>query len=88
MKAHICVEQTAIDLRQLGYDVHVVADCSLSRSSEDRLLAFERMKQIGCFITTSESVIFKLLKDKNHKNFNTVRKLVTNTSAPTDLSKL
>lgn len=77
-----------MDLRQLGYDVHVVADCSMSRSLEDRMLAFERMKQIGCFITTSESVIFKLLKDKNHSSFNEVRKLVSNTSVPTDLSKL
>lgn len=75
-----------MDLRSLGYDVHVVADCSMARSLEDRHLAFERMRQIGCFVTTSESVIFKLMKDKNHESFNTVRKFVMNTSVETGLA--
>lgn len=88
IEAHICVEQTAIDLRGLGYDIHVVADCSMSRSPEDRALALERLKQIGCFVTTSESIIFKLMKDKNHPKFNDLRKLVTQVSADTGLAKL
>lgn len=75
-----------MDLRSLGYDVHVVADCSMARSLEDRHLAFERMKQIGCFVTTSESVIFKLMKDKNNEHFNNVRKLVMETSVETGLA--
>lgn len=74
-----------MDLRSLGYDVHVVADCSMARSLEDRHLAFERMKQIGCILTTSESVIFKLMKDKNHEKFNDVRKLVMAPSLETGL---
>lgn len=86
LETHICVEQTAMDFRNLGYDVHVVADCSMSRSMEDRVLAFERLKQIGCFVTTSESVIFKLMKDKNHGKFNDLRKLVATTSVDTELS--
>lgn len=87
-KAHICVEQTAMDLRSAGVDVHIVADCSTSRSPEDRALAFERLRQIGCFVTTSENVIFKLLKTKDNPCFNVVRKLVSETSAPTELAKL
>uniref|UniRef100_A0A336MNS6 Isochorismatase domain-containing protein 1 n=1 Tax=Culicoides sonorensis TaxID=179676 RepID=A0A336MNS6_CULSO len=88
LEAHICVEQTAMDFLKDGLAVHVVADCSVSRSLEDRSLALERLKQIGCFVTTSENVIFKLMKDKNHPEFNQVRKLVTETSADTGLSKL
>uniref|UniRef100_A0A336MHZ2 Isochorismatase domain-containing protein 1 n=1 Tax=Culicoides sonorensis TaxID=179676 RepID=A0A336MHZ2_CULSO len=88
LEAHICVEQTAMDFLKDGLAVHVVADCSVSRSLEDRALALERLKQIGCFVTTSENVIFKLMKDKNHPEFNQVRKLVTETSAETGLSKL
>lgn len=77
-----------MDLRTAGIDVHVVADCSTSRSPEDRALAFERLRQIGCFVTTSENVIFKLLKTKDNPSFNIVRKLVTEASVPTELAKL
>ncbi|XP_037027084.1 isochorismatase domain-containing protein 1-like [Bradysia coprophila] len=88
IEAHICVEQTAMDFRAQGIEVHVVADCSLSRSLDDRTLAFERLKQIGCFVTTSENVIFKLLKTKDNPKFNDVRKYVSEVSADTGLSKL
>jgi isochorismate hydrolase len=86
LEAHICIEQTSLDfLATEKYNVHIVADCVLSRSLEDRLFALERMKNCGCFITTSENVIFKLLRDANHENFNAVRKLVTEPSAYTGL---
>lgn len=88
LEAHICLEQSAIDLRARGFETHIVADCSMSRSLEDRALAFKRMQQYGCHITTSESVIFKLMKDKNHPKFNVVRKLVTDVSEDTGLAKL
>lgn len=88
LEAHICVEQTAIDLLARDYQIHLVADCSMSRTQEDRFLAFKRLQQSGCFVTTSESVIFKLMKDKNHPKFDVVRKLVTNVSQDTGLAKL
>lgn len=81
LESHICVEQTAMDLLSTGkYDVHVVADCVLSRTFGDRAMALERLRDMGCIVTSSENVIFKLLKDKNHPKFNEVRKLVTSTS--------
>ncbi|RXG70947.1 Isochorismatase domain-containing protein 1 [Armadillidium vulgare] len=83
--AHVCVEQTAIDLVSRGFTVHVVADCCSSRSQEDRFLAFQRLKQIGCYITTSETVLFKLLKGKDHPKFKEVAALVKTTSQPTEL---
>lgn len=76
LEAHVCVENTAIDLRKDGYEVHTVADCCTSRTQEDRLLALERMKSIGCHISTSETVIFKLLKDAKHKEFKNVQSLI------------
>ncbi|CAG0889011.1 unnamed protein product [Darwinula stevensoni] len=76
IEAHVCVEQTAIDLKSLGYDVHVVADATSSRSQEDRMLAFQRLQQIGCFITTHENVLFKLIRSKDHPKFKEVQKLI------------
>lgn len=43
-QAHVCVEQTAIELRARGLQVHIVADATTSRTQEDRLLAFEVSK--------------------------------------------
>lgn len=85
IEAHVCIEQTAMDLIRLGYSVHIAADCTMSRSLEDRALALERMKNLGCHISTSENIIFKLMKDKNHPAFNSVRKLVMETSVETGL---
>lgn len=86
IESHICVEQTALELLATDkYAVHIVADCVLSRSHEDRMLALERLRSCGCIITTSENVMFKLMKDKEHPKFNDVRKLVTEPSCPTGL---
>lgn len=86
LEGHICVEQTALELLASDkYVVHVVADCVLSRSQEDRMLALERLRACGCIIATSENVIFKLMKDKEHPKFNDVRKLVTEPSSVTGL---
>lgn len=82
LETHICVEQTAMDLLSLErFSVHIVADCVLSRSSEDRMFALNRLEKMGCVITSSENVLFKLIKDKNHTKFNDIRKLVTEPSA-------
>ncbi|XP_076045080.1 isochorismatase domain-containing protein 1-like isoform X3 [Oratosquilla oratoria] len=86
IETHVCVEQTAIDLLSRGVKVHVVADCCSSRSQEDRTLALQRLQQVGCFITTSESVLFKLLGDKEHPKFKEVANLVKTTSQPTGLT--
>ena len=40
-QAHVCVEQTAMDLFSRGIRVHIVADATTSRSQENRMLAFE-----------------------------------------------
>lgn len=77
-----------MDLRDLDLDVHVVADCSLSRNADDRRLAFERMRQIGCFLTTSENVIFKQLRTTENPSFQEVRQFVMQPSVDTGLAKL
>ncbi|XP_063229281.1 isochorismatase domain-containing protein 1-like [Bacillus rossius redtenbacheri] len=85
IEAHVCIEQTAAELSARGIQVHVVADACSSRSQEDRLLAFQRLKQIGCFITTTENVIFKLIKDKEHPKFGDVRLLIKTPTPETGL---
>jgi len=81
IETHVCIQQTCLDLLEKDYEVHVVADSCSSRTLVDRMFGFERMKQSGAFITTSESVLFMLMKDAKHPNFREVQALVY-TSAP------
>lgn len=46
---------------------------------------FQRLRQIGCFVTTSENVIYKLLGDKDHPKFNDVRPIIKDTTLETGL---
>lgn len=79
LEAHICIEQSAMDFIHKNYVVHIVADCTMSRTDEDRRLAFDRMKHMGCIITTAENVVFKLLAGKSHPKFDDVRMLFIST---------
>lgn len=77
----MCVQQTALDFLEQDYDVHIVADATSSRTMTDRLIALERMRQSGAFITTSESILFMLLKDAKHEKFRDIQKIIME-SAP------
>eukprot|EP00128_Syssomonas_multiformis_P009908 Colp12_sorted_trinity150504_noHs@7836 len=76
IEAHVCVQQTALELLEHGYDVHLVADAVSSRTQTDRLLAIERMRQSGAFVTSTESVLFALLGDAKSPHFKAVSSLV------------
>jgi nicotinamidase-related amidase len=62
METHICVAQTASDLRAQGYTVRMVADAALSRRKLDWRLGLEQMAAEGCAITTAEAVAFALVQ--------------------------
>ncbi len=60
IEAHICVQQTVLDLAAMDYDVFVCADAVGSRSPLDWQLALDRMRQAGAFVTSVESAMFEL----------------------------
>jgi len=61
IEAHVCVQQTVLDLLRLSYIPFVCADAVSSRRPLDRDTALNRMRQAGAIITTTESAIFELL---------------------------
>ena len=75
IEAHICVAQTALYAAS-GYEVHVVADAVASRVPENRRIALERMSRRGITITSTEMVIYELLKRAGTDTFKEVLKLV------------
>ncbi|KAM4615247.1 isochorismatase domain-containing protein 1 [Polymixia lowei] len=81
VETHVCIQQTALDLIARGYEVHVVADSTSSRSMMDRMFALERMAHVGIIITTSEAVLLQLVADKEHLKFKEVQSIIK-ASAP------
>lgn len=61
IEAHVCVMQTALELREQGREVFVVADAVTSRRSDDRTLALARMRDHGIDIVTREMAGFEWL---------------------------
>jgi len=76
IETHVCVLQTVLDLLELGYEVHVVADAVSSRTERNRELAFDRMRQSGAFIVSTEMVLFQLLVRAKSEGFKEISELV------------
>ncbi len=76
IESHICVLQTAIDLKERGFKPVVVTDCVSSRTPENKAMALERMKQEGILLTTYESVLFELCRYAGTDAFKVISKLV------------
>lgn len=76
IEAHICLQQTVLDLLTKGYKVYVPADCTSSRSSMDKLTSLDRMRDAGAVITTYESIVYELLGDAKAEEFKAISKIV------------
>jgi nicotinamidase-related amidase len=62
IECHVCVYQTALDLISNGYNVHLVSDAVSSRTPENRQIGIDAMKSAGAHITSTEMVLFELLR--------------------------
>lgn len=76
IETHICVYQTAIDLLSSGYEVQIVTDCVSSRTLENRDLALSRMNLEGAILTSTEMVLFELLKTAKDDKFKAISAIV------------
>jgi nicotinamidase-related amidase len=76
VEAHVCVQQTVLDLLRLGFTPYVCADGVASRRPIDAAAALERMRQAGAIITTTESVTFELLGDAGNPAFKQIHNIV------------
>lgn len=76
IEAHICVLQTVIDLKSLGYQPIVVVDAISSRRIQDYEIALRRMEYEGAILTTVESILFELCRQAGMDIFKTISRLV------------
>ncbi len=75
IEAHICVAQTALAGHPL-FRVHVVGDAVASRSPGNVTVALDRMRAAGITITSTEMVIYELLRKAGTAEFKAMLPLI------------
>ncbi len=81
IESHICVQQTALELRRRGIQVVVAADCIGSRHAEDSRRAIDRMDRAGIVISTAEAIAFEWCERAGTERFKTLSRLVRDRDA-------
>ncbi len=76
IESHVCVLQTAVDLKDAGFNPVVVMDCVSSRKPENIELAKERFRFEGIMMTSMESILFELTRSSGASEFKAISKLV------------
>ena len=69
VETHICILQTALDLKDMGYDVFVVSNATSSRKSLQHLFALQRLNHNGIDVVTYEMVVFEWLEKAGTDEF-------------------
>lgn len=76
IETHVCINQTAHDLLQMEYRVHVVRDAVSSRTEPDWVTGIEKMRDSGCVITCTEAAILELTRDASRPEFKQILQIV------------
>ena len=76
IESHICVLQSALGLKQHGFDIFVIADACASRDDKNADLAYARLRQSGINIISTEMVVFELLEIAGNDEFKQISKLI------------
>ncbi len=84
IEAHVCVQQTVLDLLADGWSVLVAADAVGSRSEIDYKIALKRMESAGAALTTTEAALFECCRVAGTPEFKQISRLAQE-SAPDEV---
>lgn len=76
IEAHVCVQQTVLDLLADGWRVYVAVDAVGSRYALDRETALRRMESAGATLTTTEAALFEWCEAAGTPEFKQISRLV------------
>ena len=76
IEAHVCVQQTALDLLGNGWRVYLAVDAVGSRNPLDRETALRRMDSSGSVLTTTEAALFEWCQVAGTPEFKEISRLV------------
>lgn len=75
-ETHICMLQTALELRLQGFEVYIPFECTTSRNPLNKENGLRQMCDAGVTVGNTESLLFSLLRDAKHPAFKTISKLI------------
>jgi len=76
LEAHVCVNQTVLDLLESGIEVHVALDAVGSRFEESRQVGIEKARRAGAVITNVETALFELVGRAGTDEFKEIQRVV------------
>lgn len=76
IETHVCVYQTVLDLLANGYAVKVNQQAVSSRLKSNKKLGLHNMEQAGASITSTEMVLFELMRTAEHPQFRKISRLL------------
>jgi nicotinamidase-related amidase len=86
IESHVCVAQTSLDCLEMGIVPWIVADGVSSMDYGQVKIALPRLSKAGAIISSSDSIIFELLRDANHPKFREISNLIKKTAAETTIA--
>ncbi len=75
-ETHVCVFQSVRHFVERGWFCHVVSDAVCSRKKENWQIGLRLMDGAGATITSTETVLFDLLKGAEHPSFKAISSLL------------
>ena len=76
LETHVCVNQTAHDLLDRGFQVQLLIDCVCSRFEHDKVAGISKMQASGVVNSSIEMALFELMNGAGHEKFKEVQALV------------
>lgn len=76
IETHVCMLQTAIELRTAGRAVFLVTDATSARAAENKATALQRLASAGVHLVTTEMVLFEWLRRADRPEFKPVSQLI------------
>ncbi len=78
VETHVCILQTALDLVEMGYHVHILVDGVSSQRIGDRSAALHRLAQQHgqIHMASSEMTLFQMMVNTSHPSFKAVSRIV------------
>ena len=76
LETHVCVSQTAHDLLESGFRVHILTDCVCSRSDHNREAGLAKMLASGAISSSIEMALFELMSDSKHEKFKAIQAII------------
>lgn len=76
LETHVCVNQTAHQLLDAGYEVHLIEDALASRDLKNKAVGLRKMERSGALPSCTEMALFELMGHSRHPEFKKLQALI------------